>query len=843
VVTENTVVDLGSTPGKVTFTFQEAPWPEVLREFASWCGLSLDLTDTPPGYFNYFDSRQHTPTEAIDILNGYLLPRGYVALRRDRFLVVIKTDNEVLASMVPSIDVSELDQRGANELVRIVVPVDEISPEMAAEEIKDLLGPHGKATPLESSSSLVIQGFGSTLRQALEMLDKSTPPVTDDKLDFRAFTLEHLPAFEAEQQIRGLFGLDAPAGSKATNVSAARYENLRAEYYRSRTLAASSARDSKSREANPPPIPLLKQVAMNMQVSSLERNNSLLVTATPEGLALIEEILESIDVPQGESAADLVHGNKPFLRVYRIDDVDEQEVAKTLDVLIPGVLVNEDSRHDTLHILATARQHEEVDRVIRTLDFSPSGDRQLEVITLRRSNPEAMQRMLTGMFIYEDRDQRPVIQSDLDTQTLIIRADARQLEQIHRTLASYGESTDEQAVAESRVRRVVVGARDAETIADKAARILEDDSDFRHSIRVVIPGQSASEDSKTQSSASASDGALEDNSPKKQRQRETSRKAKTIRPEDVTGRGTKNAFGTRAVQLTGNNPADRAPKQTAKRRPRVNIEAHGDELFMYSDDASALDEVEATVRDLIRQMPERTTWTVFYLRVAEASEVASRLYDLTIDYDSFTSTSSLTYSSSELEQMLRIVPDERTNSIFVSGPTETVTQIEGLLEYLDADDVPESFRERKPHSILVEHADVNEVAEMLRDLYKDFLTDPAIEAKKAAAQANPKLAAQRPQPRTLPTSKSPGVRLTIAVDTRTNELLVSCNEQLFREIVKVVEERDKAVVDTEPTVQVMPLTSELPANVVEMLEGMSPKIKAEIVDASELEAAKKKARK
>jgi hypothetical protein len=66
---------------------------------------------------------------------------------------------------------------------------------------------------------------------------------------------------------------------------------------------------------------------------------------------------------------------------------------------------------------------------------------------------------------------------------------------------------------------------------------------------------------------------------------------------------------------------------------------------------------------------------------------------------------------------------------------------------------------------------------------------------------------------------------------------------LFREIVKVVEERDQAVSDSVPTVQVIPITSELPANVVEMLEGMSPKIKAEIVAASELEAVKKKTRK
>jgi len=64
------------------------------------------------------------------------------------------------------------------------------------------------------------------------VLGKSKPPVTDDKLDFRAFPLKHLPASEAEMQIQTLFGI---ASSKAAvNVSGASEERDRAANYRSR---------------------------------------------------------------------------------------------------------------------------------------------------------------------------------------------------------------------------------------------------------------------------------------------------------------------------------------------------------------------------------------------------------------------------------------------------------------------------------------------------------------------------------------------------------------------------------------------------------------------------------
>ncbi|MDT9046906.1 hypothetical protein RSW36_27705, partial [Escherichia coli] len=77
----------------------------------------------PPGSFSYFDDRAFTPTEALDVLNGYLLPKGYVLVRRDRFLVSLNLDQGIPPNLVPSVTVDELAQRGRNELVSLVIPV------------------------------------------------------------------------------------------------------------------------------------------------------------------------------------------------------------------------------------------------------------------------------------------------------------------------------------------------------------------------------------------------------------------------------------------------------------------------------------------------------------------------------------------------------------------------------------------------------------------------------------------------------------------------------------------------------------------------------------------------
>jgi len=826
--TKATVIDLGQQRDKVRFTFQEAPWPDVLREFADWSGTSLDLTDTPEGYFSYFDNRTHTPTEAIDILNGYLLPRGFVLLRRDQFLVCLKTDNPMLARLIPRIELEELDRRGDNDLVRLILPLDEVPPETAAEEVGGLLGPLGKATPLATSRSLMLQGFGGALRQAIQVLNKSRPPVTDDKLDFRAFRIEHLPVADTEKQIRNLFGIDSPA--QARNVSRARYEINR--YSRDRDRRGRDRND----DASEPAIPLLQQVAMNMQVSSLESTNTLLVTATPEGLALVEEVLQSIDVPADRSAEEMIASTEPELRVYGMVSADESEVAKTLDVLMPGVVVNEDRRQDTIHVFGTPEQHREVQRLMRILDVSEGGSRTVEVIRLQRSNPAAVASFLNELFSNEDRDERPMIQAEIGSRSVIVRGTENQVEEVRAALRQFGEPGSSESIGRNRqVRRVDVGGLDAQTIAEIAERLYSQRASEKddRGIRVVVPRSNSdrSAESVRRRIESSSVGPM-------------SRPARPEHPDSLQpGLSATLASNKRARQaptasrLTStdspagseereNDEATSTDRERSDSRSTVRIEVVGDQLLVLSGDPDAAEAVENTLRELIRQMPNRTRWTVFYLEAAEAGEAAARLNQLMIDQTLPSGSESGLFLSDTAPVPLQIVPDERTNSLFVSGTERQVEQVETFLEYIDATEVPTSFMNRQPHAIQVQYADVEEIADLLRNLYKDYLVDPVAERMRASGRDNDRRGGRNEssRPTAAELKDSPGIRLTLAVDSQTGELLVACNDQLFREIEAVVQQRDLAVRDRQPTVQVVPISGTTPENLVELLEGYSPRL-------------------
>lgn len=814
----------------VSFNFQDAPWDVVLQQFADWAGLTLDLTDVPEGAFNYYDDRQFTIPEALDVLNGYLLPRGYVVLRRDQFLVVLKTDNGMLPNLIPTITVDELKNRGDRELIRLVLPLNGIDPDEAAEEIAQVLGPHGRAAALDISQALVVQGFGRNLREVVAMLDDAVVPVEEDKLVFRSFPLKTIPASDAERQVRNLFGLSGGT----VNVSRAGYELRRS----SRSRGRDDDDDDDRRPAGPPP--LLANLSANMRVSAVPRTNCLLVTATPTGVALVEEILTTIDTNEngGRSFDEWqLENSGPFLRVYYIDEADEEEVAKTLSVVMPGVVVNEDDRHDAIHIMATLQEHRKVEDLIRTLDGGGvGGSGSMQVIQLKRFDPYTMSTLLSGLFENEDRDERPVIQPEPLTRTLIVRGTTSQVEQIRQTLAAYGENGtfNIRGVQDGRFRRVPVGTRNAEDIARAVERLLADDSEFDNRIRVVVPGepsheapgksngrrptetrQSKKDDVNRRTSARTSESLP---TPEVQVLRADYRRA-----EERDGR-----FETQVAEIPteGRQEAGSHEKSIRNGTPRVNIEVRDGELFLYSSDEDALDEVEQTIRELVRRMPQRTQWTVFYLRAADAKETAASLLELVPQNTTsgarggFASVGAVPYDPRPMP--LQIVPDSRTNALFVSGSPQQVNDVERLLEHLDATELPESARERVPRTIPVRYADVEQVAGMLREIYKDYLEDPAVRARERSRRGDDDDDRGRSNASAVPV-RSPGIRLTLAVDVRTSELIVSCSESLFEEIQRLVEQRDLAAYETRPTLQIVPIRKSPPSQIGVTLDSLFPK--------------------
>jgi type II secretory pathway component GspD/PulD (secretin) len=219
---------------------------------------------------------------------------------------------------------------------------------------------------------------------------------------------------------------------------------------------------------------------------------------------------------------------------------------------------------------------------------------------------------------------------------------------------------------------------------------------------------------------------------------------------------------------------------------------------------------------------------VFYLRSADATATAkmleslfpsSSVSDMASDSGMLGGLSSIGGSLMDATglstlgmgpQTLRIIPEVRSNSLYVTGPPDKVRSVEQMLKVLDASELPASLRDRSPGIIPVEFANANDVATIVKDLYKDYLQPP--QQQNSAQRGNPFAAMMGGGGGSRGAQGSSGAqpaeaKLAVSVDANANQLLVSASDSLFQEIESLVRELDYSAKMSRKSVRVVTLNN------------------------------------
>ncbi len=154
--------------------------------------------------------------------------------------------------------------------------------------------------------------------------------------------------------------------------------------------------------------------------------------------------------------------------------------------------------------------------------------------------------------------------------------------------------------------------------------------------------------------------------------------------------------------------------------------------------ADLMPTIEQIVSEVDTSIEDLTEVRVFTLKQADATELAEQIQELFPDESSSSqnqfsprfgpgggpgmmpgmgsSSQQTTDSARKLQQTtVRCVADARTNSVLVLAAHETMVQIAQMIEQLDSD----SAREKKVFVYHLEYADVDNVAEILRNIFEN----------------------------------------------------------------------------------------------------------------------------
>ena len=825
-------------PKALQFVFRYQPWEKVIQWFADESDLSLIMDTPPPGTFNYTDNRSYTPAQAIDLLNGVLLTKGYTLIRRDRMLMVINLEDGIPPELVTTIPLEELDDRGEFELIAVLFELDKFDPEEAAAEIEKLIGPQGAVVVLPKTKQLHVTETAGRLRTIRNVIQRVEDPsgLLSGKLE--SYEFSNILPDEGVTVLRQL--LDIPTDANATE-------------------------DDTFRFAMDP---------MGMR---------LLFSGAPDEIAKARAILEAIDVSTGEGESSVALESLQ-LEVYPIAVADPESVLKVMQTLLeglPGVRLSTDPKTGSLVALARPSDHATIQATINQMQAEV---RRIEVIYLQRVDPQLAAISIKKMFgdaEEEESKTAPAVEADSAGRQLIVHGTENQISQIRVLLGKMGETefADGPVTTGSRIRVLPITGHRAEAALENLRMIwpmirenpikevtpsaiiptlksheaipsrvpasgenfLGNRPDSGRSLPSGIPGLKGSQE-QTQPPASSAKGASED--------RQTYRSGSGLFRFAVQSEEAAPADGasdSSAGQPQANPEAavagadEEVVPENLKAKSPIVISRGPNGLMIASDDIAALDEFERQLNMLTGGTEaDRTELTIFYLKHAKATVVAETLTKIigsgttgaaTAAEDSIlgelvggalgsTVGSLLSLGASTLSPtgMLRITPEPRLNALIVEANATDLRTIEEVLKLLDLPESPEEILVNpRARLIPVYNMSAEEVAEIVKQVFADKMQSKSGSNGNARQPPSPAdfFAAmrggrggrggggsgdQRGATNSAASQEEPE-KLTVGIDARSNSLIVFASQSTYEEVRLLVEELDTiaGVADDEST--------------------------------------------
>ncbi len=339
---------------KMRFIFQGQKWADVLELFARQAGLQLIMDAPPPGTFTYSDSREYTPGEAIDKLNGVLQTNGYALLRNDRMLMLFNLKKgRIPAQFLPKIKPEELSERGEFEYVSVVFPLGRRNRSLVLQTIEPFKGPYCHIIPL-TGNSLLVTDTASVLRIIEKVIEgvheAPAPPAPPAPPSWQVYAFNKIDAAEADGILKTFF-----PEAKSLRIGTMPHLYLYA------------------RAAEHEGIKSLVDLLESLEGTELKREIATypIDTLLPMSPRQLWQLSRTGRIRPGSAAA--APGIGPSgLSPSGINPLDEagsvpKELANLIRLSTPGVFVSETPINGKLVVLATAGDHVKIKALIDSL--------------------------------------------------------------------------------------------------------------------------------------------------------------------------------------------------------------------------------------------------------------------------------------------------------------------------------------------------------------------------------------------------------------------------------------------------------------------------------------------
>lgn len=542
-----------------------------------------------------------------------------------------------------------------------------------------------------------------------------------------------------------------------------------------------------------------------------EETRSVFVVGIDEDHQLAEEIVKLVDVPRHERIF-------RQLKVFPVEGLDGKTLMDALNAAFHDEPDRVELRHDfstsRLYVFGNSSQLERAEQMLQVL--TPES-RSLQVVALGAQDAYSAKEAIDALFTDTPYNRSPVITVDADHQRLLIKATQDQQTQI-RDLLSQLDTTSgmdsaswdsrQGSVEQSRIRLVPMYG-DSTKLIEQLRSIWPALS--QNPLKIVPPTQS---DTKTDPKSKDKSNAPEQNdrnaSSESLQNREPTPDSGASTETGGVGESTTRLVSEQSthsdVQTTQSEQLSQvdmpAGVDASKQEPELSSEeldqaanvvivVGQDQWTLASEDIQALEQLERVLNVIrsprVQPILSTGNYSLYLLQRTSAKEMQSTLESLLKPSDQRSTR------SADALRRLKVVADERTNALIVSGSAADRRLVEDLLGVLDSEELLGRIQSMQPTTIVLESANAERVEALLKDIYRSQLSTSSSRRPLPIPDGVSTEVATLLQQLN---AQSSGPLVTITADEPTNSIILRAPPDLTAEIRQFVQSLDQQTADT-----------------------------------------------
>lgn len=395
--------------------FRGAPLNLILEYLSDAAGFIINKEADVRGTVDVWSKEPVSREEAVQLLNSVLRKNGYAVVRSGRILTIVSLDTAKTADLevVTGSDPDEVERSG--ETVTQIIPVRYANATQLMNNLQVLPPTTATLSVNESANSLILVASKTEIRRMLRIvqaLDTSIASVAS----IRVFPLKFADARQLATVVQQLF---APTQQGAGGMRGQFFNMMRGGPGGGPGMMQPGAAGAAGAGGN--------AAGSRVVASADEYSNSLVVSASPELMATIADMVEQIDQPMTDVTE---------VRVFQLKNSDPVEMADQITQLFPDesrsgsntqgsrfqfnrpggpmggnqasssqrlqkrtrVLAVPDQRTSSILISAASELMPQIEAMIEQLDSSSAKQEKVAVFELQNADPTDVYNILQDLF-------------------------------------------------------------------------------------------------------------------------------------------------------------------------------------------------------------------------------------------------------------------------------------------------------------------------------------------------------------------------------------------------------------------------------------------------------------